>query len=388
MVTHSFPLVSIIVRSMERDTLSATLLSIIASDYRPLELVLVNAKGGVVQLPSLPPHDLHLTLENQAGAALGRSAAANLGLAACQGSLALFLDDDDFIDTNHITRLASLLVAHPDAAAGYTGVRLVNREGIVVREQNEPWELARLQGMNFLPIHAVMFRLAYARTHASFDPDLPLMEDWDFWNQLAQQGLIIRLEGCSATYNIGLGESGLSENRDHSAMLTMHAKVLERLRQTDPLAPSRALFWFDTAVAHLQQEKRQQAANLDSANSYIVLLEQRVRQEEATSTALSLERTKLLEQHEQTKLDSTTWRMKLEQAQQRQLQYDEQILLINEQLKMLTHQLSQQEIELRTTRSELAIADATLSKMVASRSWRLTAPLRALAKTLRNLVNH
>ena len=373
---------------MARDTLAATLGSIVASDYRPLQIVLVNAKGGMIPAPTLPSHGLQLTLENQGGAALGRSAAANLGLAGSQGSLALFLDDDDLIDADHIARLASFLAAHPDAAAAYTGVRLVDRDGTIVREQNEPWEPARLQGMNFLPIHGVMFRLPYALKHAAFDLGLPLMEDWDFWNQLARQGSFVRLEGCSATYNIGLGKSGLSENRDHAAMLTAHAQVLERLRQKDPLAPSRALFWFDTALAHVQREKRQEVANLVSANGYIVELEQRVRREESVNATLRQEQEMLQKQQEQLQHAAATWQVDLEQARHLQLQADQQLTAANEQLQALNKQLSQLEIELRAKHSELAITDAALTQVLTSRSWQLTAPLRALARTLRNLVRH
>lgn len=381
MASNSLPLVSIIVRSMARDTLAATLGSIVASDYRPLQIVLVNAKGGTILAPTLPPQGLQLTLENQGGAALGRSAAANLGLASSQGSLALFLDDDDLVDADHITRLASFLAAHPDAAAAYTGVRLVDRDGTIVREQNEPWEPARLQGMNFLPIHGVMFRLPYALKHAAFDLGLPLMEDWDFWNQLARQGGFVRLEGCSATYNIGLGESGLSENRDHAAMLAAHAKALERLRQEDPLAPSRALFWFDTALAHVQQEKRQEATNLASANGYIGDLEQRVRHEESISAALR-------QAQGQLQLAAAEHQVEMENIRQAQQQLSRQLAAANKHQQRLSEQLSQLETELRAKRSELASVNAILERMLASSSWQLTAPLRALARTLRNLVRH
>lgn len=381
--------ISIIVRSMARSTLASTLDSIVASDYRPLQIVLVNAKGGPIQTLALPANGIELTLANMEGVQLGRAAAANLGLACSTGALALFLDDDDLIDSTHISRLASCLSAHPEALAAYTGVRLVDHAGNIVREQNEYWELNRLQGMNFLPIHAVMFRLPEVRKHASFDANLRLMEDWDFWNQLARRGNFIRLEGCSATYNIGLGESGLSENRDHASMLAAHAQVLERQRQIDPLAPSRALFWFDTALAHVQQEKQREAANLASANCYIVELEQRVRHEESIRAKLQREHGELQRQLQEHIQKAEASRLAAqENLRQLQQQTSQQIAAANDKLQMLSSELRQRQTELSAKLSELALAEATLERLLTSRSWKLTAPLRALATTLRNLVKH
>lgn len=373
--------VSIIVRSMARDTLAATLASIAASDYRPLQIVLVNARGGYIQAPVLPTDNLELKLANQGGEALERSAAANLGLTCSSGSLALFLDDDDLIDPDHICRLASCLIENPEAVAAYTGVRLVDHSGATIREQNEIWEPDRLQGMNFLPIHAVMFRLYSVLGHASFDTRLPLMEDWDFWCQLARLGKFVHLVGCSATYNVGLGQSGLSENRDISSMLNAHAQVLERLRQRDPLAPSRALFWFDTALAHVQREKQQEADNLASANRYIADLEQRVRHEESDNAMLQLTQ-------QQLRLTESRYQAELDNLRQLQLDTAQQLAAANQQLQILDERQNQLEKELHMKNSELAIADAALAHVLASRSWQLTAPLRTLAQALQNLVKH
>lgn len=373
------PQVSIIIRSMARSSLAATLGSIVASDYRPLQIVLVNAKGGWHQEPIISTTELELKLANQGGAALGRPEAANLGLASSTGSLALFLDDDDLVDPNHIRRLVTALDLHPERLAAYTGVRLVDHSGNIVREQNEPWEPDRLQGMNFLPVHAVMFRLQYARDHAAFDTRLQLMEDWDFWSQLARQGSFIRLEGCSATYNIGLGESGLSEKRDVVSMMKAHARALERHQQVDSLAASRALFWFDTALLHVQQEKRQMAENLASANRYIVDLENRIRNEESISIAL---------RQEQLRLAEAGYQAELERLQQLQQQTSQQLIVANEMLLTMNSRLAQMEIELSTKNSETILAEATMARMLTSKSWLLTAPLRALAKAIRTMVNH
>jgi glycosyltransferase involved in cell wall biosynthesis len=100
---------------------------------------------------------INARLHNVSGPPLDRALAANAGLAQCTGEFALMLDDDDTLDPEHIQILATTLIEHPTALASYTGVRLVDRQGKVLREVNEEWEPDRLLGMNFLPIHAVMF---------------------------------------------------------------------------------------------------------------------------------------------------------------------------------------------------------------------------------------
>lgn len=71
----------------------------------------------------------------------------------------------------------------------------------------------------------------------------------------ATLGDFVRLPGCSATYRLQHGESGLSGWRDKQAMYFAHSLVLDKIRLVDATGVSRALFWFDTALNHVQGEK-------------------------------------------------------------------------------------------------------------------------------------
>jgi LmbE family N-acetylglucosaminyl deacetylase/GT2 family glycosyltransferase len=244
------PLVSVIIRSMDRVSLAQAVASVVAQTYPNIEVVVVNATGQPHSPLIYPRHRLAMRLcgpdgENtttRAGQPLGRSDAANLGLDCAQGSLAMFLDDDDLLDAVHLENLVGALL--PDSVASYSGVRVINAQSQWVRDYDQPWNPQRLAGINFLPIHAVLFRLPLVRQHViRFDTALPVFEDWDFWCQLAAHGAFSRTAGCTATYRQHPGGSGLGDPQHpnhwekwHRTVLNKHLQTLGAPRLIDALA--------------------------------------------------------------------------------------------------------------------------------------------------------
>ena len=210
------PLVSIVVRSMDRPTLEHALASIAAQAWPAIEVLVVNAKG-----PSHSPVALRcgrFEVRVVGGAQpLGRAAAANAGLSAARGQWVCFLDDDDWFDAVHIEGLALHLLKAEGAVAAYCGVSCVERDAQTgetreVMRYNEAFEPARLLCENYLPIHSVLFSRAAASQTAGFDVALPIFEDWDFWIQLSRVGTFAHVDNVSATYLLGSGDSGLYGN--------------------------------------------------------------------------------------------------------------------------------------------------------------------------------
>lgn len=109
------------------------LLSVANAAFAPLEVILVNARGGHHDEPSHSDERLRFRSVNQGGAALERAPAANSGLLESTGEFVQFLDDDDLVDVDHLARLVACLSAHPDAIAAYTGVRLLDAQGNALR---------------------------------------------------------------------------------------------------------------------------------------------------------------------------------------------------------------------------------------------------------------
>lgn len=198
------PLVSVMVRSMDRTSLRETLDSVAAQTHARIEIVVVNARGGMhTPLPGQWGRPA-LRLVNENGPALNRGKAANHALTASRGRFLMFLDDDDSIDPDHVAKLVNCLQDNPGAVAAHTGVDAVDRDGRLLLRfcMNAP--AARLRLGNFLPIHAVLFRATAVTEHGcAVDESLEIYEDWDFWLQLERLGSFVHVPGVSARYLIG-----------------------------------------------------------------------------------------------------------------------------------------------------------------------------------------
>ena len=249
--TQDLPLVSVLIRSMNRPSLPETLASLALQTYPHIEWVIVNASGREhASPPYVPARQTCRVVNPEDGQGLGRSAAANLALTHAQGNLAMFVDDDDLIAPDHIQRLVQTLHQHGQAVAAYSGVRVVNAQGQTLREYDTPWSSARLQGINFLPIHAVLFRMQEVRAqHLRFDTTLPVLEDWEFWLQLSEQNTFVHSQGITATYRQSLGQSGLSDPAHDNHWQAWHLKLLSKRIQTANMQDvAKCLAWHAIAL--------------------------------------------------------------------------------------------------------------------------------------------
>ena len=256
------PLVSVLVRSMDRPQLAQALAAVAAQTWSNLELVVLNASGRPHSPLLARPAQMSVRLlqpwldDGAAPRACDRAAAANLALQAARGDYALFLDDDDLIDPSHLERLVAALQAQPRAVAAYSGVRVLGADGSVLRDYDLPWAPQRLAGINFLPIHAVLFRTSAVRAAGlRFDETLPVLEDWDFWRRLAAQGPFVHCPGISAQYRQGHGDSGVGMPGHPNHWERWHRLVLERGLATDsPQQVAGVLAWHAVQLDRAESE--------------------------------------------------------------------------------------------------------------------------------------
>jgi len=231
------PMVHVLVRSMNRSCLLECLASIAAQTYRPLRVMIVNASGTPHRsignfLGAIPVE----VLESRGDVPLARAQAANRLLEALcdrvdknnnHQNFGIFIDDDDLIDPSHIERLVSALSKAPASNAAYTGVRLVDQSGETLSEYDVPWSYERLVGINFIPIHAVLFRVdAVLRTKIRFKEELPVLEDWAFWRSLAKEKGFSHCPGVTATYRQNLGDSHVSDPSHQHYWRLWHGRLI------------------------------------------------------------------------------------------------------------------------------------------------------------------
>lgn len=257
------PLVSVLVRSMNRACLPEALASVVLQTYPHWELVIVNASASTHRpLDFLPAQVPRRVVEAAGSAPCGRAQAANLALAAAQGSLALFLDDDDLLEPQHLDRLVAALQDQPRAVGAYAGVRVETHDGVHLRDYDLPWSRARLEGANFLPIHAVLFRMEAVRQRGlRFDEQWPVLEDWHFWLQLTQGADLVHCPGVSAVYRQGLGQSALGDAQHPHHWRVWHRRLLQGWASNTPAdALADTLAWHALELDRTQLEADRQAS--------------------------------------------------------------------------------------------------------------------------------
>lgn len=218
-------LVSILIRTFNRPvTLAKAVDSALQQTHRPLEVIIVN-DGGEAPDPELESlaneHQVHLNVVNLE-VNQGRSNAANVALKEAQGEALLFLDDDDWIDPNHVSKLLPVLQANAELIAVYSDTACVFSEAKpeVLKVFDYEFDSQRLVYESYLPIHSVLFKNNELSQACQFDIRLDMYEDWNFWVQLTAKGQMQRVPGVTAWYSAQLSGMGIGlESQDYSAEL-------------------------------------------------------------------------------------------------------------------------------------------------------------------------
>lgn len=354
------PLVSIVVRSMDRPTLSDALDSVALQTYTNIEVVLVNALGDQHRTPGSRCGRFPLRFI-QSRLRLSRGRAANAGLHAARGDFILFLDDDDWIDADHIGKLRDALRRHPEFQVAYTGVRCVDESSVPMdHDFVYEYDSLRLLTGNVIPIHAVLFSRSLLDAGLCVDESLEMYEDWDFWIQASRSGDFLFVPGISAVYRVNMqSDSGVhlvNQHRDGAA-LAVYQKWIPMLAPAEIFAVMHTAqrgLEMQKAFSGLQASRDELAQALEQANTGLL----------ATSQQLKQANTRLLATSQQ-----------LEQANAGLLATSQQWVEQCSDIPGKDHVIS-------SLGQSLAERDATIHALCTSTSWRLTRPVRYFGRQL------
>ena len=397
-------LVSIICRTVGRPLLTHTLESVLSQTYPHIELILVNAANSDLSkfknlIESL--NTVIVCLERP----LGRSEAANVGLEASTGDYLMFLDDDDWIDTEHITTLVNYLNNHADSKAAYSSVQKTDAEGqdipYVFERDYDPITLMR---DNYIPIHAMVFARSLVEKGCRFDEAFNIYEDWDFWLQMSRETIFHHIDKISAYYRQG-GDSD-TEPGDHS----------HRYRANNKLGKARAAIfekwkplWTGEDINQLIGELDQSASINDLAGELSTAnnrLEEEYKKSGKLTGQLSATNNRLEEEYKKSgKLNDILElnQQKLEISRKKIQKKDSELAASRAELDTLTHTKETMEKDLTLRISQLKDQSEHLNSHIArledqsehltlhitqlvqaqnlilnSLSWKVTSPLRLL----------
>ncbi|MDA7977469.1 MAG: glycosyltransferase family 2 protein [Pirellulales bacterium] len=245
------PLVSIIVRThgQRLGFLQEAVASIIAQDYRPLEIVVVedgttNASEWIVeQQARLAAENLKsITLTYNPVEQGGRCRAGNAGLLAAQGELCGFLDDDDLFLPGHVTTLVSALKRQTNCGAAYAiawevPTQIESLSPLRYRELKRfvslahPFDADALARRNLTSIQSVLFRSDLFRWRGGLDERLDALEDWDLWRRYSSAAPFAFVNEITSLYRVpGDPESA----RRRQLIFRDYQETVERLWRLDP----------------------------------------------------------------------------------------------------------------------------------------------------------
>lgn len=235
------PLVSILIRSMDRSTLQRALESAAAQTWQNLEIVVVAACGHAHRpLPSeFRGRPLRLVLAD-ADRRLSRPEAANLGLDSARGEWLNFLDDDDELLSQHLTTLLTAPRLDGERLI-YSRTRVLDESDQTVGHCNLPGFHVQFFYQNRTTTCATLFQRSLVDEGARFDTDFPVYEDHDFYINCATRTAFRFVDVPTCIWHAFAGESGCGQGANDDA--TQRREYSIKLRQK--WAAQFELWWSD-----------------------------------------------------------------------------------------------------------------------------------------------
>lgn len=239
------PLVSVVVPTYNYARfIGETLENLRAQTYGNWECVVVDDGSTddtaevVARFAEREPRVRYVRQENQR-----QSVAKNTGLDATTGEYVQFLDADDFIEPLKFERQVEFMETHADADIVYGGVRFFHTERPGERlhamfGENKPWMpevsgsgreiLLPLLKQNIMVINAPLLRRSVVEDVGPFDPQLPPVEDWEYWIRCALAGKRFEFRDFEGTLAL-VRSHGASASRQPVSVLTAWRALRDKI---------------------------------------------------------------------------------------------------------------------------------------------------------------
>lgn len=244
--------VSIVVRSMARPSLAAALRTIAAQTHPRIEVVLVAACGPSHPVPAATCGAFPVRFV-PSPVALDRPRAANAGLVAATGDWITFLDDDDAIEPTHVAGLVAAADEGRGAGVIHALSRAVLRDG-TKRTLGRPVATMQLFERSFIHLSAALVDRRLVDAGARFDPSFAILEDWDFFLNLAQRTRFHFVPLTTFVWHADAGDSGAGggANQDDARFAQYRDRIHAKWRPAQEALAARVQPLLAGAVAAAQ----------------------------------------------------------------------------------------------------------------------------------------
>lgn len=160
----------------------------------------------------------------------------NKGLSLAHGEYIARIDEDDvWSDVDKLKKQTTFLDAHPDCVLIGTGFRMVDEQGVHLRDVIPFADDARLRSSilshNPFGHSTVLFRKAAVVELGGYDTDIRYGEDYDLWLRLGQKGSFAAIPEICMRY---LARNGMSQKWTKWKQVRFHMGLLRRYGREYP----------------------------------------------------------------------------------------------------------------------------------------------------------
>ena len=181
-------LVSVIITTYNREDLVCRAVdSVLAQIYKNIEIIVVDDCSKDNTEKRLESYfDRIIYIKNNIN--MGLSSSRNVGIISSSGEFISFLDDDDYLLPDKVSKQVDFLSSHPEVDIVYCGSIMLNGE-------NSQERLSRLRGEIYPEvllrtpnaIHTLLIKRSCLNSVGFFDENLKFLEDQDLWIRLSKK---------------------------------------------------------------------------------------------------------------------------------------------------------------------------------------------------------
>lgn len=161
------------------DHVGPALESVLAQDWRPLEIVVVDdgSTDGTADVVRSFSEVIYVRQENQ-----GPAAARNAAVARSRGELVANLDADDLLPSTRVTLQANYLLEHPEVGAVFGRQEWLNAPSWMARD-------SVYGDIDGIPLSSIMFRRDLFLELGGYDSAFEPSEDTDLVVRMRERGI-------------------------------------------------------------------------------------------------------------------------------------------------------------------------------------------------------
>lgn len=198
--------------------LAQSIQSVLSQTYPNLELIVVDdcstdGTPGIIRHFAERDGRIHV-IRNAENQKLPRS--LNIGFRQAAGGYLTWTSDDNFYEENAIEVMVRALDENPDYGMAYCDMICIYEDGVQLRRppvSKDRFYVEDVVGACFL------YRRQVLETVGEYDPNLALVEDYDYWLRICQQYEILHIPQHFYQYRFHSGSLTMTKEREIAAQL-------------------------------------------------------------------------------------------------------------------------------------------------------------------------